>query len=490
MRSADLDPGRESRVGLPTKLSFGIGASAEASIGIIFSTFNFLFYNRVLGLSGTLCGLAVTIALLFDGISDPLVGSVSDRLRSRLGRRHPFLYASALPLGVCFAAIYAPPEGLGETGLFLWLTTFTVLLRTFLTFYHVPHLALGAELSRDYRERSVIMSYNAIFAVMGGAGASYLAWTYFGTLPEGTLGRGGYGVMGVVIGGFAAGIVLLSAHGTRSVIPRMTRVPADLPPWRPGAFAAELAGCLRNPNYQSLLLGLVFLSALLGTRETLHSYVNLFFWELPEQHIRFFGLASPPGYLLAFLLAARLHTWFDKRETIIAATTLTAVASILPIALRMLGWFPENGAEALFPWLLAAHFAFYAGIALLNISVLSALADVADEHELLTGRRQEGVFYAARTLFGKMTSGVGHLLAGVALDLIILLPERAVPGEVDADVIWRLGLIEGPVAAVPAFVAIAFYGRYRIDRESHRRIGEALRRQAPPVEPSIAASSS
>ena len=127
MNARPDNPGRELRIG--TKVFYGSGAAAEAAIHITFNTFNFLFYNNVLGLSGTLTGLAITIALVFDAISDPVVGSISDRWRSKLGRRHPFLYLSAVPMGVCFIALYAPPLFLGDMGLFLWFTAFTIGLR-------------------------------------------------------------------------------------------------------------------------------------------------------------------------------------------------------------------------------------------------------------------------------------------------------------------------------------------------------------------------
>ena len=91
-----------------TKLAYGIGATAESGISMAFNSFNFLFYTTVLGLSGTLAGLAVTIALAFDAISDPLIGGISDRWRSPLGRRHPFLYAAPLPMGLFFIAINSP----------------------------------------------------------------------------------------------------------------------------------------------------------------------------------------------------------------------------------------------------------------------------------------------------------------------------------------------------------------------------------------------
>jgi len=122
-----------------------------------------------------LAGLAVTIAVVFDAISDPMIGSISDRWRSKLGRRHPFLFVAPIPLGLCFFAIYSPPDFLQQTGLFLWFTFFTISLRIALTFYLVPHLAFGAELSDDYRERTVIMSYNSVLGMVGGATTFFLS---------------------------------------------------------------------------------------------------------------------------------------------------------------------------------------------------------------------------------------------------------------------------------------------------------------------------
>src|SRR5262245_22573469 len=147
------------RLRMGTKLGFGVGGVAEGAIYIAFNTWNFLFYTQVVGLSGTLTGAAVAISLVLDAFIEPVVGSLSDRWRSGLGRRHPFLYAAPIPLAVSFYLLYAPPSGLQGIPLFLWFTAFATIHRQALSVYHVPHLALGAELSRDYHERSVIMSH-------------------------------------------------------------------------------------------------------------------------------------------------------------------------------------------------------------------------------------------------------------------------------------------------------------------------------------------
>jgi glycoside/pentoside/hexuronide:cation symporter, GPH family len=477
------------RLRMRTKLAFGVGSAAEQSVNVTFNAFNFLFYNNVLGLSGTLCGLAVTIALVLDAIGDPLIGSLSDRWRSRYGRRHPFMYAAPIPLGIAFYCIYVPPEGLAGIPLFLWFTAFAVLQRQAMTLYHVPHLALGAELTTDYRERTVVMSYNSIFAMVGGASAFFFGWTWFIRIDGGSTVRSGYPGLAAGVAVFAAVAILASALYTRDQVPRLARAPAVQTRFSLRELFAEMKSCLGNRNYRALLFGMVLFSASLGTRETLNSYVSLFFWELPESQIRIFGLATPPAFVLAFVATVRLHGRFDKRNTLVGAVLVTVLAASLPVCLRFVGLFPDNRSPALVPVLFGFVFVFYSGIAALMISLLSALADVADEHELATGRRQEGVFYAARTFFTKLTSALGHVLAGIAVD-VIAFPQGGKPGEVAGTVLWKLGVIDGPLASLPSLLAVFFFARYQIDKRRHAEVQRALlaRREAPPSEHDAASS--
>ena len=112
-------------------------------------------------------------------------------------------------------------------------------------------------------------------------------------------------------------------------------------------------------------------------------------------------------------------------------------------------------------------------LAVLNTTVYSAIGDVVDEQELKTGLRQEGIFFAVRTFFAKVANGLGHLLAGIAVD-VIGFPSRAVVGEVDPQVIFELGVFEGVLAVVPVVGAVYFYGKYRIDKQRHQQIMDEL----------------
>ncbi len=157
-------------VSLYTKTAFGFGQIGEGVKNSAFSYFLLFFYSQVLGLSATLTGLALFIATTFDAITDPIAGSISDRFQHRWGRRHPFMYAAAIPLGVTFALLFRPPAELGELGTFLWLVSFTLLVRGSMTLYHVPHMALGAELSEDYHERTTIVAFRTIVGLAGAVG--------------------------------------------------------------------------------------------------------------------------------------------------------------------------------------------------------------------------------------------------------------------------------------------------------------------------------
>ncbi len=466
------------RIPLKTKLAFGLGASGESITVFAFSTFAFFYYNQVLGLSGTLAGLATTISLVFDAVSDPVVGAVSDRWRSRLGRRHPFMFLAAVPLGLVFFCIFSPPSALEGWTLFAWFTGFSVAMRLLVTLFAIPHLAFGAELSDDYLQRSVVMSYNAIFGWVGGASIFLVAnLVYFAESPgfdNGLLNAHAYPAFGLAASVSITVLILACAWFTRDQIPRLAKTPVDDRPPRLGEMFAELVEVLSNRNYLMLLLGLFCLALTLGTRETIGLHMNTYYWELVPAELAWFPLGSGVGFVLAFALASRFHGWVDKRRTAVASLVLLSFFAAAPVVGRLVGLMPANDHPTLLPILVAFSGASYCTVAILNISVMSMLADIADQHELNTGLRKEGIFYSARTFFSKATSALGHMVGGIAID-VIGFPAGARPGTVEEGVLFQLGMIDGPIAAVPALIAIVFYSRYAIDRRRHAEIQQALK---------------
>jgi Na+/melibiose symporter-like transporter len=481
-----------AKVGLHTKFAFGVGATAEGAVYIGFNTFNLLYYNQVLGVPGTLVGLAISLALIVDAFTDPAIGAFSDRWRSRLGRRHPFLFAAAVPVALSFFMLYSPPSGLATYGLVAWLLAWRLVLAFTVTFFHIPDLALGAELTTHYTQRSSIMSWNSLFGWLGGASAGYFGWGYFFAVRDGVDNRfnpEAYTSFAATIALVSLAVILYSAFFTLDQLPRLPKAPPNLPRFDFAQMFREIGGTLRNRNYRMLLLGLVFLSAALGVQETLSSFMGTYFWGLTGADLRYYSFASAFGYWGAFFFTAALHRRFDKKPVFVTAVVAGVVIGAIPITLRFLDLLPANGSPSLLPILLCFAAAGYATTAILSISVLSALADIADEHELHTGRRQEGIFYASRAFFAQSINGLGHFLGGIVLD-VISFPIGVAPGSVSPEIIRNLGLMYGPMAVIPGIVAACFYAQYRIDQRVHSQIHEQLgTREAAAGQPRRAAAS-
>ena len=132
------------RNSLTSKLMYASGTLAFTVKDVAFGAFVLFYYTSVVGLSGSLTGAVLFIAMAWDAVTDPIVGSISDNLRSRWGRRHPLMAISGIPLAICLFALFNVPEGLDQWEIFTWMLVVCLLLRTFLTLFTVPYLALGA----------------------------------------------------------------------------------------------------------------------------------------------------------------------------------------------------------------------------------------------------------------------------------------------------------------------------------------------------------
>ena len=160
------------RLGWPTKALYGLSAlGSTLKVGQGLTLF---FYSQLLGLDAPLVSLALSIALFIDAFWDPVVGQISDNTKTRWGRRHPFIYAAALPASLFFAAVYMPPLGWSDQGIFFWLLATMVLSRLFESLVEIPNAALLPELSRNYDERTSLGSWRYLFLAVVGRTASVL----------------------------------------------------------------------------------------------------------------------------------------------------------------------------------------------------------------------------------------------------------------------------------------------------------------------------
>src|SRR5574338_555835 len=469
----------QPRVPLATKLLFGAGSVAEGVKNTAFNVFLLFYYNQVLGLPGRWTGTAIFLALCVDAVADPVIGSLSDGWRSRLGRRHPFMYTAPLPMAVAFALLFAPPAGLSHAALFAWLLGWAVCVRVSMTLYMLPSNAMVPELTPHYDERTSLVSYRFLFGWAGGIAISQLAYLHYFASPagatDGLLQGGRYAGFGAACARLVGVSIGVSAAGTHHLIPSLAR-PHGTARFSWERFRGELREVLAIRSYRVLIGAALFASVAGGFGDVVGLYVNKFFWELSQEQMALLVYGLVVALAIGVGAARPLTERLDKKTVALGLAGFAIGLVPLPIFLLRAGVFPRKGDPLLLPLIVGHSVLVVACVVAIGITVSSMLADVADETELATGKRQEGMLSATISFTAKATSGVGGLVAGVALDLIGF-PRGAAPGTVEPAKVAALGLAVGPGLMLLYLATLAFLARYGITRERHREIVAALARR-------------
>ncbi len=456
------------------KVNYSLGSTAEAIAFTATSSFLLIFYNQVRGLPAGHVGTALAAGLIVNALFDPLVGSWSDRTRSRLGRRHPFMFAAIIPAAALFWAVFNPPNW-GETGQLVWLAVCNTMLLQALTLYHTPHLALGGEMSDDYLERTSIMGFNTACLWLGDTIAWVLSFRFFFAssteFKNGALDPSRWPAFSA---SFGLAILLLlgySSWSTRKFIPFLPRLADTTAKFGLKEWLRDAGRALANRNYVVLLVGLFFLSMMIGVRTGLSLYTLSYFWQLSNDQIGLFVIGSFCGYAFAATVVKRVHARFEKRWTGVFAVMFYAVG---PAIAPMLGWLGILSHQtAGIMWIVMGFGAIgHMAYSLMTTTVYSALADIADENELKYGIRQEGVLYSTRTFFARIDQALGTALAGWVL-AFIAFPTKATPGMVDPNVLSNLALAT-VLSTIPGLFAAASYCFLRVTRQTHDATRVAL----------------
>lgn len=471
-------------IGLRTRVLFGVGSLAIGAKTVAYSAYLLIFYNQVMGLSAALVSAALTISLLMDAVTNPFIGQITDSFRSKWGRRHPFMYAAAIPTALFFWLMFNPPAGMSETMMFWYIVVVATLGRVAINFYEVPSAALTPELSDNYDERTALMSWRYFFGYVGGLGTAFLALRVFlqptEKHPVGQLNPEGYAAYGMAGAILIFISILVSTWGTHDRI-RYVRQ-ATVAPAR-GALAQlrEMLETLSHRGFLSILAFGVLKYTASGLYAAMAVYFGVYVWQLTSNSMSLLTIDGAFAALIALAIAPWASKKFGKRNVAMVLAVFGVTVGLAPLALRQAGLFlPLEPEGPLVLTLFSMQIVYSAAIAISQIMTSAMIADCVEDSALRTGRHSSGVFFAASAFMQTCTAALGVLGAGLLLTAAGF-PENAKPGLVSAETIDRLVYIYMPVSATLWFVGVSFLFFYKGDRHSHEQ--NIARLQVQNIEP-------
>jgi len=465
---------------LSIKLGYGIGQASDGVKQAAFSTFLFFYYNQVLGLSASLAGLAALLALLVDAVSDPMVGRWSDRLQTRWGRRHPLMMAGILPFAISMYLLFAPPSGMSQFQLFGWMLSIAVVLRIALTLFFVPHLSLGAEMVKGYHERTGLIGYRVFFTYAGILFVSVVGFTMFfpatDQFSNGLLNGDAYpsfGLFCAIVGSLA---MLVSVLSTRKVIPELAAPSSVQSADEQSAWLAvfDVFRSLKQRAFKIVFMASLYFNALAGLIQTLLIYIATYIFGFTPEMLGILSLSLVVGIFVAPTLAKTMSQRMGKKQAAGWAVVVGALFGVMPTLTYLVGSLEtmESGSKLLYIFALngISQGFFIAFVILID----SMLTDTIDEHLLTTGKREEGLFFAARAFATKASYGLGAFLAGIVLDVIRF--EREVdPSMAPPEAVHNLALFAGPGMLGLFALTVLITRLFPISKDEHDRIAEQLK---------------
>lgn len=467
-------PAARGRPGLAVKLVYGLGAMGEASF-IAAVAFVFFYYTAVLGLSGSLVGAALFLGLCADAAVDPFFGSWSDNIHSRFGRRIPLMAFGGPLMALSVGMLFAPPAGLPDPALFAWLAGWAILVRAGVSMFHVPYVALGAEMSADYHERSSVVAWRTVFGILATAIATGLAYSLFFKGEGGLQKPQGYPAFGWTMAAIIAASTMASTLG-------LARHAASLPGEPPVGqhllrrLPGEVAEIFRNRSFRILFFSAGVCYTAVGVNSAFNGHAYVFVWKLRPEMIQAATFAFLGGLFMGVPLTPLVARVLEKKTVAMIGMGLVAGAWVLLGLPRIVGLVTAAGAAAA-PYLAALVSLAGLGAGFCAIAFPSMMADAADEHQHLFGRRREGLYFAGLGFAFKAATGLGVLVSGLALDVIRFPRDagRQVGLVLSETLQHRILFAWGPLGALMVLGSMAILAAYAISHRRHAEVTAILR---------------
>jgi GPH family glycoside/pentoside/hexuronide:cation symporter len=440
-----------------TKLAYGAGDLGPAIVTAINGFFLNAFLLDVAGLRPAAAGAIFLIAKIWDAVNDPIIGVLTDRTKSRWGRRRPWLLFAAVPFGLAFFLHWIVPP-LSDAGKFWYYVVVAILLDSAFTAINVPYAALTPELTHDYDERTSLSSYRLSFSILGGVLAAFLHTrivSAFGDAYVGNAVSAAIWAVAITIPNF------ITFAFTREVHFKEDR------PKGPG-FLEGLAIAFRNKAF--VLVTLIYLLSWLSiqfVQNNLLLYVKYYLGA--EEQFGVLVLAVQVSAFLFLLLWARVSQKIGKQNVYYLGMSIWIVVEV--------GLFFLQPGQIGLMFVLA--FLAGTGVSIGYLVPWSMIPDVVELDELETGQRREGVFYGLFVFLQKLGISLSLAISNFILEgagYINQVPGGPVPVQPPAVLMALRSFVSLAPAVVLLISFLAVY-HYPITREKHAQIRAELARR-------------
>lgn len=446
------------------KVTHGLGSIAYGVKDNGFSTFLLLFYNQVIGLDAGIVGTAIMVALIADAFVDPVIGELTDRTRSRWGRRLPWLYAAPIPLAIAWMLLWHPPE-MSDSMTVAWLIGFAIIVRSLVSCCEVPSVAIVPELTADYDERTIVMRYRFLFGWGGGLLILLLAYGVFFGGEKGLVDPDGYGPYALTGALMMLGAVVISAAGQHRRI-AVSNLADVKPVMTLGHILRDMRDTLSNRAFLWLIFAALFGFVNQGITFSMTNYLLGFFWQLTQGEMIAYVFLLFGSMIAAFLLVAPLSARLGKRDGAVVAGAIALLVNSGMYFAWIQDVFPGLPGKPSAAVMFALVFVSNSFSIMLMILSSSMMADVVEASQSETGRRSEGLFFAGYFFMQKCATGVGIFIAGLILSFAAF-PAAAKPGEISDAILRDLALGYMAAVLVIGTLGLIVMRRFPISRADH-----------------------
>ncbi|MBK9780147.1 MAG: MFS transporter [Anaerolineales bacterium] len=455
------------------KTLYGSGDWGIASIGMMRSIFYAIYLTDVVGIEPRLASLGALAGIVWDAINDPIIGILSDRMKSKLGRRRPFLLWFAFPFGLSFIMLWSAPNWDSQVALLLYVTLAFMISDTLTTLVAVPYLSLTPELTQNYDERTSLSSFRTVFQLLGAMTVVISApMIVDAVILGGGSQQQGFMAAGAVFGAIGAfplfliGLFVRERFASEATEQELLSFRETLNlAWQNIPFRYAVGIYMFNWSAVDMVsITFPFFLLYWVAEGNLLAKVNFLGVDLALESA-FFGIL-----MFVCILFVPFWLWLSKRRNKIQAYIIGMAAWVVVQALI----FTIQPGDTSYMLFLAA----LAGVGVSAAYILpdSILPDVIEWDELRTGRRQEGIYYGIRTLIRKLT---GALIIFVTLQVLgwsgYQSPaENVTVYQQPASALFMIRMMVSFIGAAILLGTIVIAWSYPLTRERYQRIQRLL----------------